>query len=91
MAASVLSLAYASAPPRGGVKRYVGNRLSTHGAPEMARHLMIGNNSSATGRTFDGFVDEVRIMGVPKDANWLKPEYESAKPGQRFLTFGAGT
>jgi hypothetical protein len=53
--------------------------------------VMIGNNSSATGRAFDGFVDEARIMNVPKDDNWIKLEFESQKEGQKFVTFGAGT
>ena len=51
--------------------------------------VMIGNNSSATGRSFDGLVDEARIMNVAKDENWIKLEYESQKEGQKFSTFGA--
>jgi hypothetical protein len=26
-------------------------------------------------------------MNVPKDANWIKLEFESQKEGQKFLTF----
>ena len=50
--------------------------------------VMIGNNSSSTGRSFDGILDEARIFNVVKDANWAKLEYESQKMGQTFLTFG---
>jgi hypothetical protein len=49
--------------------------------------VMIGNNSSNTKRSFDGFLDEARLMDVGKDDNWIKLEYESQKEGQKFLTF----
>jgi hypothetical protein len=48
--------------------------------------LAIGNNASSLGRSFDGIVDEARIMNVAKDANWIKLEYESQKEGQKFVT-----
>jgi hypothetical protein len=51
-----------------------------------AAKVMIGNNSSSTGRAFDGLLDEPRLMVVAKDANWIKLEYESQKPGQKFST-----
>jgi Concanavalin A-like lectin/glucanases superfamily/Domain of unknown function (DUF2341) len=51
-----------------------------------AAKVMIGNNSSSTGRAFDGSLDEARLMVVAKDANWIKLEYESQKPGQKFST-----
>jgi hypothetical protein len=50
--------------------------------------VMIGNNSSVTTRSFDGLVDEARILNVPKDPSWIKLDYESQRPGQKFLTFG---
>jgi hypothetical protein len=53
------------------------------------RPMTIGNNASNTGRSFDGFVDEARIMNVAKDANWIKLEYESQKEGQKFVTVPA--
>jgi hypothetical protein len=53
--------------------------------------VMIGNNASNTKRAFDGFLDEARLMNVPKDANWIKLEYESQKEGQKFLSVLAGT
>ena len=46
--------------------------------------VMIGNNGSNTSRAFDGFLDEARLMDVPKDANWIKLEFESQKEGQKF-------
>ena len=39
-------------------------------------------------RFWDGPVDEARVMGVAKDANWIKLEYESQKDGSKFLVFG---
>jgi hypothetical protein len=48
--------------------------------------VMIGNNSSSTGRAFDGLLDEARLMVVAKDEHWIKLEYESQKPGQKFST-----
>ena len=58
--------------------------------------VSIGNNSTflaktATSRSFDGLLDEARVMAVPKDDNWIKLEYESQREGQKFLTFGAGS
>jgi biopolymer transport protein ExbB len=53
-----------------------------------AKMVMIGNNSSATGRSFDGWVDEARIMNVAKDENWIKLEYESQREEQKFVTVG---
>jgi hypothetical protein len=39
-------------------------------------------------RTWDGLLDEARVLRVPKDAAWVKLDYESQKPGQKFTTFG---
>jgi biopolymer transport protein ExbB len=49
--------------------------------------MTIGNNASSKNRSFDGLMDEVRVMSVAKDANWIKLEFESEKEGQKFLTF----
>ena len=54
---------------------------------DATKMVMIGNNSSSLGRAFDGFLDEARLMNVPKDANWIKLEFESQKEGQKFVTF----
>ncbi len=50
----------------------------------------IGNQSQfpQQGRSWDGRIDECRFMSVAKDDHWIKLDYESQKPGQRFLTFG---
>jgi hypothetical protein len=64
---------------------------------DATKPMMIGNNSSypvrpgKETRSFDGFLDEARVMGVAKDANWIKLEYESQRDGQKFLTFGDTT
>jgi Concanavalin A-like lectin/glucanases superfamily/Domain of unknown function (DUF2341) len=55
---------------------------------DASKPVSIGNNSSALGRSFDGTLDEARIMNVPKDTNWIKLEYESAREGQKFVTAG---
>jgi hypothetical protein len=53
--------------------------------------LTIGTNASGpAARSFDGSLDEARILNVVKDANWAKLEYESQREGQTFLTFGDG-
>jgi hypothetical protein len=44
--------------------------------------------ASSEPRFWDGPVDEARVMGVAKDANWIKLEYESQKEGSKFLVFG---
>jgi hypothetical protein len=48
--------------------------------------LTIGNNSTNKGRSFDGFIDEVRVWGVAKTPDWGKLEYENAREGQKFVT-----
>src|SRR5262249_42939934 len=55
---------------------------------DASKPVSIGNNSSTTGRAFDGYLDEARVLNVPKDINWLKLEYESQREGQKFLSFG---
>ena len=45
--------------------------------------LAIGNNVHyASARSWDGYLDEARVMNIPKDANWVKLEYESQREGQ---------
>jgi hypothetical protein len=40
-------------------------------------------------RSWDGLLDEARVLSVAKDANWIKLDYESQKEGSKFLSFGA--
>jgi hypothetical protein len=56
---------------------------------DATKPVVIGNNSSGLGRSFDGIVDEARFMNVPKDTNWVKLEYESQKEAQKFSTVGS--
>lgn len=51
----------------------------------------IGNQSQFPdrGRAWDGFLDEARVLRVPKDPHWIKLDYESQREGQRFLRIGA--
>jgi hypothetical protein len=49
----------------------------------------IGNQSQFPdkGRSWDGVLDEARVLSVPKDEHWIKLDFESQKENQRFLTF----
>ncbi|WP_346133549.1 DUF2341 domain-containing protein [Lentzea roselyniae] len=52
--------------------------------------VTIGNNEKTPGsnsrkRSFDGLLDEARILSVPKDKNWAKLDFESQKPGSKLL------
>ncbi|HEY1110552.1 MAG TPA: LamG-like jellyroll fold domain-containing protein, partial [Opitutaceae bacterium] len=50
----------------------------------------IGNQSQFPdrGRQWDGVLDEARVMGVAKDAHWIKLDYESQREGQKLVVFG---
>jgi hypothetical protein len=51
----------------------------------------IGNQSQfpEKGRSWDGTLDEARVLSVVKDENWIKVDYESQREGQKFITVGA--
>jgi hypothetical protein len=52
-------------------------------------HNMQSENDAAKGkREWDGNIDEVRVMSVEKDANWIALEFESQREGSKFLSFG---
>jgi hypothetical protein len=58
--------------------------------------VTIGNNEKTAGtnerkRSFDGLLDEARIMGAAKDKHWAKLDYESQKPGSKFVRIAAST
>ena len=50
----------------------------------------IGNQSQfpQQGRSWDGVLDEARVLNVVKDEHWIKLDYESQREGQRLVTFG---
>jgi hypothetical protein len=50
----------------------------------------IGNQSQFPdrGRSWDGVLDEARVMDVARDQHWIKLDYESQREGQQFLKFG---
>lgn len=50
----------------------------------------IGNQSQFPdkGRSWDGVLDEARVLNVVKDEHWIKLDYESQREGQKFLIFG---
>jgi hypothetical protein len=39
-------------------------------------------------RSWEGILDEARVMSVAVSADWVKLEYESQKPGSKFLVHG---
>jgi hypothetical protein len=51
----------------------------------------LGNNTTwADGRrSWDGLLDEARVLDVVKDASWVKLDYESQREGQKLVTLGA--
>lgn len=49
--------------------------------------LSIGNNADRA-RSYDGKLDEARILNTVQDSNWIKLDYESQKEGGKFLAFG---
>jgi len=55
-----------------------------------ARPVGLGNNTTWPDgrRSWDGYLDEVRVFDVVKDASWIKLDYESQREGQRFLRLG---
>jgi hypothetical protein len=57
--------------------------------------VTIGNNEKTPGRnerkrSFDGLLDEARIMSAPRDAHWAKLDYESQKAGSTFVRLAPG-
>jgi hypothetical protein len=51
--------------------------------------VMIGTNSTfAEGRSWDGLLDEARVMGVSKGPSWAKLEYESQREEQTLVHHG---
>jgi hypothetical protein len=58
-----------------------------------AKPLGIGNQTqyltnAGEKRSWNGTLDEARVMNVAKDVNWVKLEFESQKEGSKFLSFG---
>jgi hypothetical protein len=51
----------------------------------------IGWQSQYKGRWWTGNIDEARVLNVPKDQNWVKLNFESQKPGSKFLEFKPAT
>lgn len=49
----------------------------------------IGNRLSDSGRTFNGLIDEVRVPGIVRSADWIWAEDASQRASSAFLTIGA--
>ncbi|MAE66809.1 MAG: hypothetical protein CMJ18_21330, partial [Phycisphaeraceae bacterium] len=49
--------------------------------------LSVGNRSSATDRSFDGMIDEVRLATVERSADWIAAQYLSMTDA--LVTYGA--
>jgi hypothetical protein len=59
-----------------------------------AKPLGIGNQTqyltnAGEKRSWNGTIDEARVLNVAKDGNWIKLDFESQKEGSKFLSFGA--
>jgi hypothetical protein len=50
----------------------------------------IGNNTTWSDgrRSWDGYVDEARVLNEPKSAAWVKLDYESQREGQKLVIWG---
>jgi hypothetical protein len=85
-----------------GVHDYPYVRLYVNGALEMVdkytvpwtsgdHPVGIGNQSQfpSKGRSWDGVLDEARVLDVVKDQHWIKLDYESQREGQQFVKFSA--
>ncbi|MDP3954016.1 MAG: DUF2341 domain-containing protein [bacterium] len=52
--------------------------------------LILGNNAAVEGiRTFDGFLDEFRLSGTIRSADWVKTEYNNQKNPSTFYEMQA--
>lgn len=75
-----------------------GVRASGGGAPNRAdaKPLGIGQQTQYLDpvanvnekRSWEGILDEARVMNVAASADWVKLEYESQRPGSKFLGHG---
>jgi hypothetical protein len=75
-----------------------GVRVSGAGAPNRAdaKPLGIGQQTQYLDpvanmnekRSWEGILDEARVMNVAVSTDWVKLEYESQKPGSKFLVHG---
>ena len=66
--------------------------VGSSGVSSGTEPVTIGNNEKAAGgnsrnRSHDGLLDEARILGIGKDADWMKLDYESQRPDSKFLSF----
>ncbi|MEM9325577.1 MAG: DUF2341 domain-containing protein [Bacteroidota bacterium] len=53
-----------------------------------AVRVRIGNDSHNLGNSFDGLLDEVRVINVVRSEEWLLTEYNNQRDGSTSLTFG---
>jgi hypothetical protein len=83
---------------QGGNQRFYvnGARYSAGTVAERAdaKPLGIGNQTqylmnAKEKRSWDGVLDEARVMSVACDDNWIKLDYESQREGSKLLAFGA--
>jgi hypothetical protein len=51
----------------------------------------IGNNTTWPDgrRSWDGYLDEARVLNEPRSDAWVKLDYESQREGQKLVTLGA--
>jgi hypothetical protein len=56
-----------------------------------ALQVCIGENNEATGRHFDGDIDEVRIAGVPRSTSWIDLEHRTVTDPTLLIFSGEQT
>jgi hypothetical protein len=78
----------------------VGTQTNPHGGSALGstltRYGFIGDGSEASnfngsrnGRYFEGTLDEIRLLNVARNANWLATEYNNQNAPGTFITAGA--
>lgn len=92
-----LTLTYSNAPnPVGGLSGYV-NAASDHALVAVngvdlvvtSATTSIGGDTNTTGRWWNGALDEVRVSGVARNADWITTEYNNQSDPATFETLDA--
>jgi hypothetical protein len=61
----------------------------TEGSQVTDNSVAIGRRAEAEDRFWNGALDEIRLESVARSADWVKLDFESQKPGNNLLKFGA--
>lgn len=63
------------------------NEVGVTGAMETSNGLLFFGCDSL-GRFFNGFLDEVRISDIARDASWIKTRYNNVNDPSAFIEVG---